>query len=177
MEENRNRFTPVTGAASLRIPEMFVMKADGTDLLRLTHNLGDDDPLSFSSDGKRIFYCRMSEYGTAPMFKGVSVMDAEGTNSRDLGVGSTPALSSDMGRIVFITGRYGRAVGLMDADGTRRRTIHSCEFYHSEPLFTPDGSHVVFVEWPEQHGAGSVKVLDLETSKIETAPVIERIRE
>lgn len=169
----RPRLLPRVGPTTLRFPEIFITDLDGSDPRRLTRNLGWDGPVSFSSDGKQIFYYH--EQDEPSRFRGISVMDVDGSNSRNLGEGSVPELSPDGRRIVqIITSDY-RPTGvvLMSADGSGRRIIHRCDTVHTEPTFTPDGLHIVFVEWPEDRGAGSIVLLDLETSKLERVPKID----
>jgi Tol biopolymer transport system component len=148
-------------ALSRRFDEVYVMNADGTHPHRLTHNSDDDVPICFSPEGTRIFFCRSWRMG---------VMDSDGANAHDLGDGFYPALSLDGRKMVFTTARD-QGIGLMNFDGTGRRTIYRSRFRTSEPAFTPDGTHLVFVEWPEEHGAGSIRTLDIETTK--TAPASE----
>ncbi len=150
-------------ALSRRFDEVYVMNADGTHLDRLTRNSDDDVPISFSPEGTRIFFCRSSRMG---------VMDSDGSNAHDLGEGYRPALSADGRRIVFEEARV-RGIGLMNAGGTGLRTIYRSRSTISEPTFTPDGAHVVFVEWPEGHGAGRIKTVDVKTSEIEMIPEIQ----
>ncbi len=172
-EKGQIYLTPPSDEESLsrRFPEILVMNADGSDQRRLTHNRSWDEPLSFSPDGKRIFCYREDEYDKVPKFWGTTILDVDGSNSRDIGEGFTPALSPDGRQIVF--GTYEPGIGLMNADGTGRRTIYRSRFNIGELTFTPDGAHIVFVEWPEEHGAGSIKILDLETTKTEMAPDIK----
>jgi Tol biopolymer transport system component len=177
-EERRIRLMPVTGGASLRFFEVFVMNADGKDQRRLTNNLGVDTPLCFSQDGKQIFYYRQDEYGKVPPFQGLSVMGEDGSNSRDLVQGYQPAVSPDRRRFAFITfgpmqGLPEPGVGLINADGTDRRTVYTSYARPTEPAFALDGSTIVFVEWPDEHGAGRIKILDLQTSKVEAVPKID----
>jgi Tol biopolymer transport system component len=148
-------------ALSRRFDEVYVMNADGTNLRQLTNNSTDDAPIGFSRDGTRIFFCTLWRMG---------VMDSDGENADDLGDGFYPALSLDGRKIVFATGRD-QDIGLMNSDGTGRRTIYRSRVRTSDPAFTPDGAHLIFVEWPEQHGAGRIRTLDIETTK--TEPVSE----
>lgn len=150
-------------ALSRRFDEVYVMNADGTDPHRLTHNSDDDAPICFSPDGMRIFFCRAWR---------MAVMDSDGSNAHYFGDGYGLALSPDGRRIVFEDARD-RGIGLMNTDGTGRRTIYRSRSRTSEPTFTPDGAGVVFVEWPEEHGAGGIKVLDLGTTETEPAPQIK----
>ncbi len=144
-------------ALTRRFGEIYVMNADGTDLQRLTHNSDDDVPISFSPDGTRIFFCREWRFGA---------MDSTGWNVQFFCDGFSPALSADGRTIVFQSARD-RGIGLVDANGAGDRMVYRSRFGCSEPTFTPDGASVVFVEWPEEHGAGRIKILDLKTTATE----------
>jgi dipeptidyl aminopeptidase/acylaminoacyl peptidase len=147
---------------SRRFTEVYVMNSDGTNQHRLTHNGEDDMPIAYSANGARIFFRVASR---------TLVMDSDGSNVQDLGQGHEQSLSLDGQRIVF--DMIDRQIGIMNADGTGRRAIYQSPTRISNPIFTPDGAHVVFVEWPEIHGAGTIKILDLQTTKTETAPGIQ----
>jgi Tol biopolymer transport system component len=172
------RMGPVVGKDSLRWPEIYSMNVDGTNPRRLTHNLAYDAPLCFLPDGKRIFYCRADEYGKDPTFDWISIMDTDGSNPHDLSRAQEPAVSPDSRSIVFVT--FGPAEGLpkpglalVNADGTGGRTVYTSDAHPSKPAFAPDGSSVVFAEFPDEHGAGRIKILDLQTLKIEAVPKID----
>ena len=149
-------------ALSRRFAEVYVMNTDGTNQRCLTHNSDDDVPIAFSANGSRIVLQKAGR---------TWVMDPDGLNFHDLGQGHEQAVSLDGRRIVFAT--LDRRIGLMNSDGTGSGVIHRSRARISEPMFAPDGAHVVFVEWPEDHEAGRIKILDLETTKMETAPGIE----
>jgi len=60
-------------------PEIYVMAADGNDVLRLTNNKAYDDQPSFSPDGTRIVFCSNRDGNTE-----LYVVDADGKNSKRL---------------------------------------------------------------------------------------------
>jgi Tol biopolymer transport system component len=167
MENGQIHLTPPRDkeALSRRFAEVYVMNADGTGQHRLTHNSVDDRPISFSADGSRIYFSRISSRW---------VMDSDGSNIYDLGEGQEQALSLDGRRIAFETfGGIDRGIGVMNADGTGPRVIYPSRTAVSELSFSPDGALVVFVEWPEVHGAARIKIVDLVTSEIEMIPEIQ----
>lgn len=63
---------PVEGDRDFQ-PSIYVMKADGSDIKRLTSGYSDHDPV-FSRDGKRIYFERY--YGPGDWFKGTRTHDA-----------------------------------------------------------------------------------------------------
>ena len=167
MENGQIHLTPPRDqeARSRRFAEVYVMNADGTGQHRLTHNSDDDLPISFSADGTRIFFRTIWK---------TWVTDTDGSNVHDLGEGEGQTLSLDGRQLAFGTSERGRerGVSLMNADGSGRRVIYPSPVAVSELSFTPDGAHVVFVEWPEVGGAGRIKIVDLVTSEIEMIPEI-----
>jgi Tol biopolymer transport system component len=165
---------PSFGATSLKFSEMFIVNANGTELRRLTHNSSTDEPIAFSPDGKRVFYYREDEYDKVPKFQGVSVMDADGSNKTDLGKGVRPVLSPDGQRFAFVT--YDPGIGLMNGDGTERSVIYSSRSIVDDLVFTPNGKHVVFVEFPNVHGPGRINILDLGTPRVETIPDLPEVK-
>lgn len=169
--EDRPYFTLETGPASLRMPELFTMNTDGSDLRRLTHNWGYEGPVAFSPDGNHIYFHRTNAYGAQNRYEGISMMDADGSNSRDIHRCSRPAISSD-GRCIAIDmagpaaeGHRTESIAVMNADGTDLHTVHTCEWRHDEQAFSRDGSQLVFNEWFEQDlSKRRLVVLDLKTS-------------
>jgi Tol biopolymer transport system component len=177
-EEEIPHLQPDPGPSTLRMPEIFVINADGSELRRLTNNRGYDGPIAFSPDGKRIFCAREDEYDTENPFRGVSVMNADGTNQRDIGAGYGHALSPDGRRMVIgvlnrrIELHPPRSIAIMNADGSDLQAVHTCQHIHDDLAFSPGGSQVVFVEWREVR-VGKVVILDLETSNVQTVPQID----
>jgi Tol biopolymer transport system component len=172
-QEEIRPFSPSeVGRFPMRMPEIFVMDADGKEQRQLTHNSSSDTPISFSLDGAGIFFHGTDGYGKVDGFRGVSVINVDGTKRKDLCEGFAAAMSPD-GRLIAICTSVPRGIGVMNADGTGLQTVHSCPILHTEPAFSADGSQLVFVEWPEPHEAGRIMSLNLKTSKIDTAPKIE----
>ncbi len=73
--------------------ELFSVKADGSDIRRLTHTEISESHPKVSPDGQKITYDRGSE---------VWVMNADGTGETRLAEGIHPNWSPDGDRIVFI---------------------------------------------------------------------------
>jgi Tol biopolymer transport system component len=144
------KFRPGTSASA----ELFVMNSDGTLPVRLTDNAQPDWTPCFSTDGKRIFY---SVYSGSDS---VWVMQADGSTPVRLGAGASPSLSRDGKHIVFVSGEYGRAISIMNVDGSSVKEVYRSEANKSDPSFMPDGSRIVFVEEPRGRN-GDICILSL----------------
>jgi len=66
--------------------EIFVVRADGVGLRRLTRNRSSDNSPQWSRDGQRIFYARFfSEQASAAGAAGIYVMNADGSGKQRIG--------------------------------------------------------------------------------------------
>jgi Tol biopolymer transport system component len=179
MVEERPYFTSETGPASLRMPELFTMNTDGSELRRLTHNWGYEGPVAFSPDGNRIYFHRTDEYAAKNKFQGIAVMDADGSNSRDIHTCGRPAISSDGRRIAIavssgvLEGHPVREIRVMNAGSTDLRTVHTCGWGHDELALSRDGSQLVSAEWFPADLSTRIVVVDLNTSSFQTIPKID----
>jgi TolB protein len=123
--------------------EIYVVDADGSDLVQITKNARSDSNPAWSPDGTRLAFVRD---GT------VSTMDPDGTDVQRLTpegiLGFDPAWSPDGRRLAFI----GRSVsaGQYDlfkirADGTRLVQLDETDRTESSPSWSPDGRRIVYV--------------------------------
>jgi TolB protein len=147
--------------------DLFVMKADGTGLVRqltFTEKHDEGSP-AFSPDGRWIAYDTDRD-GHGTNFE-IYVMDSNGENHRRLtrspGRDVSPAWSPDGKRIVFMSDRASRPefdVYVMNADGSgvERVTSKDTNWF---PQFSPDGKRLAFHVWSDVH------VLDLATKKLQ----------
>ena len=132
-------------------PEIYVMDADGTNLVRLTTDawvqiapVTKVTSLAWSPDGTRIAFIA-DRAGDRPIF----VMNADGTGlvrltDHPAGDGA-PAWSPDGRRIAFTVQRFGNdEIFVINADGTElvNLTHHSAD--DAAPAWSPDGHRIVF---------------------------------
>jgi Tol biopolymer transport system component len=134
---------------------IYVMNADGLGLARLTTACGDMTP-AWSPDGGRIAFAKWT---LGSLSTGIYVMNADGSGVSRLTEGlqdEYPDWSPDGMRIAFNrttedpNGDWFTQAYVMDTDGTGIRpltTSGSAQFAESGPVWSPDGSRIVFWSW------------------------------
>lgn len=125
--------------------EIYVMRSDGSDPTRLTHNAANDIQPMWSPDGRRIVFVSDRD-GNREIY----VMNADGNEQLNLthhpAEDWTPCWSPDGQRIAFTSFRDGNwEIYVMNADGTnpQRLTRHTAADY--SPAWSPDGQRIAFV--------------------------------
>jgi TolB protein len=169
-----------------RLTEIYVMRADGTDVHRLTTNKALDGSPCWSPDGERIAFTRITEPGSASARSGIVVMDADGGNEVQItqvalpSVDLSPAWSPDGTEIAFTRAapsagsdhpRAGIYV-VSPAGGEPRKLTDD----GAEPDWSPDGTRIAFTSYRDGFGhtcfhecgiSGEIYVLDIESGETE----------
>lgn len=130
--------------------EIYTMKSDGTDQLRLTNNTGVDYHPVWSPDGRRIAY--LSQNGSNFTFA-IKMMNADGSNQAVI----TPLFynfcvwpfqddwamswSPDGRKITF---PENGDIYSVNADGTDRVNLTNNPAWDSEPTWSANGSRIIF---------------------------------
>ena len=138
-------------------PEIYVMDADGNNLIRLTYHWEMDIQPSWSPDGSRIAFASNRNGGNYQIY----VIDSNGKNVRRLTAGindGSPAWSPDGQKIAF-TGLGDEEIGrenrktkiyVVDPDGRNLQKlagdILSIDLY---PAWSPDSQRIAFVSYRE----------------------------
>lgn len=167
-----------------RLTEIYVTRADGADVRRLTTNEALDGSPSWSPDGERIAFTRITEPGSAAARSGIVVMDADGGNEVQLtnaalpSVDVAPAWSPDGTEIAFTRAaptagsddpRAGIYVVSPEGGEPRKLTDDA-----SDPGWSPDGKRIAFTSFRDGFGrtcfhecgiSGEVYVLDIESGE------------
>ena len=129
--------------------EIYLMKADGSDLKRLTNTPGYDGGPFFSPDGQRIIWRRFDEKGlTAEVF----TMNLDGSDQRQithLGAMSwAPYYHPSQEYIIFATNKLGFAnfeLFIVDTDGTKEpQRVTTTDGFDGLPVFSPDGNRLLW---------------------------------
>lgn len=153
--------------AGCETDEIDVVASDGSRLTRIAHDPSHKGCITggqpaggicrsvptWSPDGKQIaFQCQVQPSPGDPGFSRICVMDADGSDVRQLpqqpGTGlsdSAPAWSPDGKHIAFGRGVHDQqAVFVMSADGNDARQLTPWALRAGQPDWSPDGGRIVF---------------------------------
>ena len=153
--------------------ELYKMNIDGTNIQRLTHKVGYDGGAFFSPDNRRIVYRAnhpknqeevqayqdlLAKNLVEPSNLEIFVMNADGSNQRNVtenGASNfSPYFHQDGRHIIFSSnlsitpGEKGRPafhLYVIQDDGTGLEPITSQGQFNSFPMFSPDGTKLVWV--------------------------------
>ena len=162
--------------------EIYSMKADGSDVKRLTHRPGPDGGPFFSFDGKRIVFrghqlsagAEMDDYRALlkdglwrPTKLELFVMDRDGRNLDQVtklgGANFAPSWHPDGKRLIFASNIHdpkGRNFDLylVNVDGTGLERVTFNDTFDGFPMFSPDGKHLVFASNRNAKAEGETNV-------------------
>jgi TolB protein len=124
--------------------EIFVVDADGSNLVQLTQNEVDDDSPAWSPDSTQIAFRQADLDASAPVGSNVVVVRADGSGARALGPGANATWSPDGLQLATTVwdGSFTR-VWVQAADGGSRRQVADVAVASAPPAWSPDGQHLV----------------------------------
>jgi Tol biopolymer transport system component len=151
--------------------DIYISNSDGTNEMRLTHDVGNDVFPSWGSQDTKIAFAS-DRSGNTDIF----IMNADGTNekqlTRDPTTDSFPHLSQDGDKIVFTSNRSGIEIYTMASDGTNfsRLTTNDGDgdrdmyIRDEHPRWSPDGSKIAFHS--DRNGSQDIYVMDADGSNV-----------
>lgn len=124
--------------------DIFSMNADGSDIVRLTHDSASDEYPVWSPDGRHIAF-KSNRTGRYQIY----IMEQDGKNRRQITFGSAdnedPGWSPDGRRIAFQSKRTGTAqLFVMNSDGSSLRPLTTTIGKNGHPDWSPDGRAISF---------------------------------
>jgi TolB protein len=126
---------------------IFSVRQDGTGLIQLTKNVGQNTAPSVSPDGKKIAFMSARSGEKYQIY----VMQTDGTGVKKLTNDATaafcnPIWSRDGRRIVYYsdTGDRRDQIWIMNADGSNQTKLTGGSGHNIFPSFAPDGKRVIF---------------------------------
>jgi Tol biopolymer transport system component len=132
-------------AADRSVPQISIIRADGSGRRQLTGGPGPSTAPVWSPDGQRIAFVRQTGDDTQ-----IYVMNGEGTLPRPLTTGpgraASPAWSPDGRQIVFAATRDGVSqLAVMRSDGSQRHDLAPSPRDQRAPAWSPDGQLIAFL--------------------------------
>ncbi len=142
--------------------EIWTIKLDGTDLVRITDDPAQDWEPTWAPDGKWITF-QSNKAGNWEIYK----IQSDGKNRTRLTDHAAddiePNWSPDGQRIVFQSIRSGKwDIWVMDADGQNLRNITSSKFEDTDPSWSPDSKYIVFSS--DRTGEADIYIIDADST-------------
>jgi Tol biopolymer transport system component len=125
--------------------QIYVMRSDGSERTRITHDSNDYINPIFSPEGTTILASSYTMDGSDEIY----AMNADGSDLRNLsnatGDDNFASYSPDGSKIVFASTRDGNSeIYIMDFDGHHQTRLTDSELIDHAPQFTPDGSRILY---------------------------------
>jgi Tol biopolymer transport system component len=137
--------------------QIYVIRSDGSQRTRLTHDQNDYIHPVFSPDGATI----LAVATTRDSLDEIYSVNADGSSLKNLtncrGDDNFASYSPDGSKIVFVSTRDGNSeIYIMDADGSNQTRLTNSERIDHAPQFTPDGLKILYCSTDENSiGVGS----------------------
>lgn len=161
LSEHEQKLFDIDPASAM---ELYIMNSDGSDVRRLTTEIGYDGGPFFSPDGKQICWRRFNESGAIAE---IMLMNVDGSNQRavtKMGAMSwAPYFHPSGDYLIFATNKHGFSnfeLYMIDAAGEQEPVrVSYREGFDGLPVFTPDGNSLV---WTSNGGGSNSQLFEAE---------------
>ncbi len=141
------RFLFSRSSADKQTSDIFTIKKDGSNLIRLTKDASRNSHPAYSPDGKKIAFTSTRDGGKNQIY----VMNADDTKIKRLTTDDNvaylnPKWSQDSKRLVFYAekGDQKDQIWTINADGSNQMLLTGNIGHNTFPSFSPDGKLVIF---------------------------------
>lgn len=149
--------------------EIYIMRADGTEVKRLTHELGYDGGPFFSADGKKITWRRFTPNGASAE---IWTMNVDGSEQKALtrlnAMSWAPFFHPSGDYLIFTTNKLGYSnfeLFIVDAEGKKDPVrVSYWDGFDGLPVFSPDGQRMAWTHRDEK-GESQVYIADWDDAK------------
>lgn len=125
--------------------EIYIMDADGDNVMNLTNHQAVDQHPSWSPDGAAIAFASSRDGETFDIYR-LDIASGSVTRLTNQGSNTRPAWSPDGRRIAFVSDRFGdKDVMVMKADGSRQIQLTVDVHADDQPTWSADGSSIAYV--------------------------------
>jgi len=136
--------------------DLYIMKADGSEVRQLTHTLGYDGGPFFSPDGRRLTFRRFTADGKSADIYTIGV---DGQDERRLtdfdSMSWAPFYHPSGAYIIFASNKLGHAnfeLFIVDVEGKHKPVQVSYQTgFDGLPAFSPDGATLIWSHTPSHH--------------------------
>ena len=139
------RIVFVSDSETFPLRQIYVIRSDGSQRTRITHDLNDYIHPTFSPDGTTILAIATTIDSSDEIYS----MNTDGSHLRNLssarGDDDFASYSPDASKIVFVSTRDGNSeIYIMDFDGHNQTRLTDSELIDHAPQFTPDGLKILY---------------------------------
>jgi Tol biopolymer transport system component len=152
-----DRIVLVSDRETFPLRQIYVVRSDGSQRTRITHDLNDYIHPTFSPDGTTILAVATTMDSSDEIYS----VNADGSNLKNLsnsrGDDNFASYSPDGSSIVFASTRDGNSeIYIMDSDGGNQTRLTDSELIDHAPQFTPDGLKILYCSTDDNSiGTGS----------------------
>lgn len=161
--------TDRTPKDSRHVNDVFLMKADGSGVKKLTDSKGTSGDAAWAASGSLIAFD--ADRGNPKALRNIYVMDASGGNLRRITTPTnpmsdySPRFSPDGTRLVFLRARgtadtAPAALFTIRLDGSGLHRLTSFSMHVGDSDWSPDGKRIVFEAYPNPAAYGDIYVID-----------------